>query len=335
MRFFVLYSAEGEEVSQVKRVTFDAKFLRFLVALTITIGIFIFLLSRISFTSVMASLQKADVSLIILAFLISFGGNALMDAYRWKVILNYLRYPVSFREALFIKIVANLFISLLPLRSGELSRLVYLKRLRNIPYAKSILSIIVEYCHKIFVLLVCLFTGICLYFFENSRNHVVSGPYFFSSVFVPLCLLKLSIFKNVQTQYDEKIKPHLTELKGALTNRTILFCNVLYSCGELINFYLLSKSLSIEVPFYAVLIFIPLVIFISALPFTIAGLGSRELTVLFLFKDYASPEVLLTLGVLYSFVEFLFPSFIGIFVIAAFTERVLKPKNGNEERTEK
>lgn len=300
----------------------NGKFLRFMVALSITVGIFVFLLSTIDFSRVMAALQEANISLIIFVFFILIFGNSLLDVCRWKVILHYLHYPISFKEALLIKVAANLLITVLPFRSGELSRLVYLKRLKNIPYTKTTLSIAVEYGHKIFILLLYLCIGMGLYYFENHKQNTGYDFNRFSLTLMPLCFIKLDIYRVIMAKWGEKylsvFQLHFNELKDLLKNKKIFFFNFLYTSTDFINFYLLSKSLSMDIPVSAILFFLPLILFISCLPFTIAGLGSRELSILFFFQKYASSEVLLSLGILYSLVEFVLPFLVGVLVMAFF-----------------
>jgi hypothetical protein len=80
---------------------------------------------------------------------------------------------------------------------------------------------------------------------------------------------------------------------------------------ELITVYLVSIALSMPIPFYKILIFMPIIILIANIPITILGLGIREAAILFFFAEYGLKQQLLSLGILCSFIEYIFPAIIG------------------------
>lgn len=304
------------------------KYVRFSFVLVVTIGIFIFLFSRVSFVDVISSIKKADFKIILLTLMLSTISNIFIAAYRWKMILSHLGCSISLRESLMVKMGSNFLTSILPLKTGEFSRIVYLKRVKGVSYSRSTVSIIAEYVLNILALLFCLFLGIIVYFIQ-SRYIIL-----FSAINIPflslalVCSLRPSLYRKLKDKLNAGwyvlFKTYFKQLTGLIRNKTIILCTALFIVSELINICLLSKALRINLPLYAILIFTPLVIISGSLTVTISGLGIRELSVLFLFSQFASSELLVSLGVLYFFVEYFFPMIIGTSVTGVFLRRIFK-----------
>jgi len=304
------------------------KYLRFSFALAVTVGIFIFLFSKVSFIDVISAIRKADFKIIFLTLILSIVSNILIAAYRWKMILNHLGCSISLKESLVVKMGSDSLTSMLPLKIGEFSRIVYLKREKCISYSKSTISIMVEYSLNILALLFFLFLGIIVYLIQN--RHIV----LFSAINIPILSLVSfgSLRLNTYGKLKDKLnadryilfKTYFKELIRVARDKTIILYTVLFIAPGLINIYLLSKALHINLPLYAVLIFTPLVIISSSLPITISGLGIREVSVLLLFSQFAPSELLVSLGILYFFVEYLFPMVIGVSVTGVFLRKIFK-----------
>jgi len=302
------------------------KYLRFTVVLVITAVIFFYIFSRVNIASVLSSVKNADFVLVLLCLGISFVCNIVITTYRFKMILEKLGQVITFDESLIIKMGGKSVMSILPFRSGELSRLLYLKRLKGMTYSDSLFSIGVEYLLNFFVLCFLCIGGIVLYYFQVEGQHQFSKLGLTIGCLVPICLVKLDCARSIRTKVRE-VWGILTidliqNLKGIFTDQKIILCSFLYMGGEFICLFLLAKSLSVHIPVYAILVLTSLVIIGSHLLVTIAGLGTRELTVTLCFAAYASPEQLLSLGILLSFVEVVFPLCIGFLFVTKFTNRL-------------
>jgi len=86
---------------------------------------------------------------------------------------------------------------------------------------------------------------------------------------------------------------------------------------------LISKAVNVSIPVYEILICVPLIILIGSIPVTFLGIGLRESAVLFFFLKYSFPEKLLSLGILYSFVGYLIPMILGLFLVGFFINNIL------------
>lgn len=292
------------------------EYIRFAFTLIITTAILTYLFQEIPFANVLNLIKEANFKIILLALGISFVNNFLVSAHRWKAILKHLGCPISLKDSLLIKIGSDPIISILPWKTGEFFRLLYLKRFRGISYSKSAFSIISEYTLNILALAFPILIGLIIYLSQNNNLN------FNLSKTTGIVFLYLSFLSVKHSNYYALFKMYLKKLEGLFKNKSILSYTFLFMFGELFNIYLLSKALHSPLPLHAILIFVPIVILISGLPVTILGLGTREATILFFFFKFAPPETLLSLGILYSFVEHLAPMIIGVSLSGLFLSRI-------------
>jgi len=122
------------------------------------------------------------------------------------------------------------------------------------------------------------------------------------------------------------LKNCFREFRIILSNKSICFYTFLFAFANMLNIYLLSRALYKPIPLYGIFIFFPIVQLMTSLRITIAGLGVREMAIVFFFSKFASPETLLSLGILYSIVDHVFPAVIGTSVTTVFMKRILKSK---------
>lgn len=285
-------------------------YLKFVAAAGVTITIFVFLFQRIPFASVFTLIKKVDLRVVAICLLISFVKNIFVSAYRWRLIIKVLGYEISLRESLFIKLASDLIVDLLPFKTGEFSKVAYLKANCNIPYSKALFSIVIGYLLNL-------------------------GAIIFYAALGSLFFLKNKIMMNQDLQLAfglplfEKAKKHFksydfNQMGRVMHNKPILVYTFLFIGAGLMNFYLLSLALGNPLPLVNILVFVPLVIVAGNMHVTISGLGIRESVVLFCFSGIGTPEFLLSLGILYSFVDSLFPAIIGVPFTGLFINRILE-----------
>jgi uncharacterized membrane protein YbhN (UPF0104 family) len=71
-------------------------------------------------------------------------------------------------------------------------------------------------------------------------------------------------------------------------------------------------TLGIKISLLPIIANIPLAIIIGQIPITLGGAGTRDAAIILLFSDYARPEQLLGVGILFSFFRAWLLSLIGI-----------------------
>ena len=67
-----------------------------------------------------------------------------------------------------------------------------------------------------------------------------------------------------------------------------------------------------SVPFSYIIAALPIAILVGLLPISISGMGTRDAAIIYLFSQYASPDICLSVGLLYSFFGYWLLSLIGL-----------------------
>ena len=282
-------------------------YIRFVVAASITITIFVFLFQRIPFASVFSLIKQVDLKVLAICLMISFIKNIFVAAYRWRLIIKVLGYEISLREILFIKLASDPIVDVLPFKTGEFSKIAYLKVNHNISYSKALFSIVIGYLLNLVVMFICALVG-SVFFLKNKIMVNQDLQLVFG----------LSLFEKAKKRFKSY---DFNLIRRVVCNKSILIYTFLFIGIGLVNFYLLSVALGNPLPLVNILVFVPLVIVASNMHVTISGLGIREFVVLFCFSGIGTPEFLLSLGLLYSFIDSLFFVIIGLPFTALFINR--------------
>jgi hypothetical protein len=285
--------------------------LKVVFSVSVTFIIFFLIFRNIDIKAVKSSISRADLFLFSLAVILSLIEAVFLASFRWRLMLRRLGYKIGFKEALAVVIGSEPVGNFFPLKTGEFFKVLYLRRVRGVPLAKTTLLVLCEQLLNLLSLSIFVVLGGILslkallfnFFLINTPidKHGLRGR-------AKTICKKISNF--FQIEYKNAIK--------IFKDKQVIFYSFLIFAFELIIVYLLAESLGIFIPAVNILVFVPLVVIVSSLPFTVAGMGIREVSVLFLFAQFGSPEALLSLGLLYSFVEYLLPLLMGLLWVGRF-----------------
>jgi len=295
------------------------KYTRIVLSLTITFVAFIFLFRNISFDQVFTSMIKAEAKIILFATFIAVFNGLFISSFRWKLILNKMDCDISWKEALFIKAGSDPIVSVMPFKTGEISRILYLKHIKNILPEKTIFSILIEYFLNFISVLFFIFLGGVLWLFQGGGVFLNSHRSLF---FCSLVKKKVSS-ENKWMNNLRKFFQNCFKNRKVFLNKKVLFYSFLMGFFELVCVYLIFQAMNISVPLFAMLIYVPLIILFSSIPITFLGLGIRESLIVFLFLKYASSEKLLAAGILYSFAESILPMLINLSFTPFFINKII------------
>lgn len=301
------------------------KYIRVIVSFSVT-SIFIWLLFRnISFERFLSLISKTNFGLILLTLFLFLITSFIFSPLRWKLILNKIGCSLSCWESIFIKIGSDPVINIIPLRAGEVFKVLYLRQKRNISSEKVFVSIFIEYLFNVMALLFFSFFGIVFYAFQ-SRSFLGLQR---NSLFMSFLSGKVNLLKvKWIDRWKKYLKPDTLKNIKIFFDRKILFYTFFSYFVEIFAVYLIAKALGIDIPFIVMLAYLPLVILISSIPIAIYGVGLREGLILFLFIKYSTPEKLLALGFSYSFLSSLLPAFLGLSLTFFFMNRIIFHKKG-------
>ena len=115
-----------------------------------------------------------------------------------------------------------------------------------------------------------------------------------------IMLLKLTGFETIFLKY--KRLEFLKILRDAtLKNYFILFLfRGGYFASFIIFFFFAVKAFGMDIPFFSLSVYVPLIFFAGNIPVTPFGLGTIQGAMLYFFKDYSTDANILAFGMVYS-----------------------------------
>lgn len=287
--------------------------IKFAIILLTTLLIFFLLFLKIDFGEFLLNFKKAGIGILILTLIISIVFNLFISSIKLQNIVHLFNCNLNFKRAFLVRAASLPIRSISPFKAGEVINAYYLKKHHNLALGKGIAVIIID---RFFSLTSLLFFILIALFYMKE----------YYILLILLCLFLISLFSLRFFKSNEKIKDILEYSKVFRVKEIsyIFFISVLLQLSKFINAILLLKALGISVPFLLIILYVSLSILISSVPITIFGLGTREAAIIFFFTQYASYELLLVFSLLFSFVEFIFPTIIGLIFVNKFLRRTFR-----------
>ena len=309
--------------------------LKWLISLLVTLGLLWAVFRQVNPSRVFSYWRQARLPYLLAALAVSFLTNCWLATGKWKLILTRLGLPLPFREAFLIKMGSAAIKSVAPLRSGEATRVIYLKRKYNFSVVKSTASIMLELLANIITFCLIIAGGGLI--LGIQRPLIALGLLF---LLLPAAALRSRFLRERVKSLAGKI-PYPKIRGGIETLLTlhryfpygqiglVLAYSLVIQAGKLLTFYLINLSFDLRLPAEAYFIFLPLSILLATVPITILGLGLREGSLTALIHDFCRipKEAVLGSALLFSVVEYIFPALLGLFWTGRFTSRLLEKKS--------
>ena len=204
--------------------------------------------------------------------------------------------------------------SITPAKAGDVIKAYYLKE--KVPSDKTIGAVVAERTFDILSLVLLSLIGMLF----RQRYELASIAFIILVCIIAIFILArltssfhLSIIKD---SWNEKIQNLILPLR-LLTRHKTAFCLVFFyslliwfiSIVQTLTFF---YALGLDIPLLFTVANIPIAIFIGLIPVTLGGMGTRDAAIIFLFSEFASPEKLLGVGILFSIFRYWLLSLIGI-----------------------
>ncbi len=293
----------------------------------IGVAIFVYIILKLDLSKIIESIKEAKLIWLIISVLFLFV-YFILQTYKWFLIAKFQKIPVLFKEALRINLITFLYGFITPSRVGSVLRADYLKK-----YAKNIGKGISNFVIEKVIDVAALFSMAIVFgfAFRDKFSFDMSYLIIVFVVFVALSLifikkqrskafLKLFFRKFVPKKYKEEAKITFDSFYEDMPKKRYLFLVFLVTVLTWITnytmVYFIGVSLGITlgiIPFMAIL---PLSTLIAQIPITIAGLGTREATMISLFGLFGVGAVkVFSMSLIGLVLGGVIPSIIAIFLI--------------------
>jgi len=294
-----------------------------------------FVLSKINANRFYKSLTLLDIQYFIFAltyfFIYPWFGIA-----RWRKLVEE-KYPLSFTQATKIYFYGEGINLMLPSKIGDLSKAFFLNNFKICPlsfangtvvYEKilDLLSIIIIFLFSWLVVNNSIFDSdkyiFAIIIFIVFSILIVFNLHFFSIRIKELIPNRYKNFSNAFTDFLEYFKLLKYNYRSVMI---FLIFSIIFWSGHMFQIYLFMIAANISITYTQVLFYMPIVIIISLVPITIAGFGSREVSLLYLLKDITDPENIILASLMISLRYFL-PGIIGFSLLLFSDNNVFSKK---------
>jgi uncharacterized membrane protein YbhN (UPF0104 family) len=270
---------------------------QFLVFALLTAGIFCVIFSAVDLTAVLGILTHAHLGSLFIAFLIMFTYPTSI-AWRWKYLLGSMGYVVSFRECLKIVLGTWPIMSVTPLKAGDMLKGYYLGQ--KVPVWVSTGSVITEKILDVYSLLAFSIIG-SIFLGLKDIMLLSCGLLIVSSVAI---LITMRGGALLPPRFESKIAA-LTHSIQTLTSQPgkllfILGFSIVKWLLAILQVHLCFQACGADVPLTFTSAAFPISVFVGLIPISLAGMGTREAALIYLFRDYADPAICVSVGLLYA-----------------------------------
>lgn len=295
------------------------------------IGLIIFgyILIKLDIKNIFKEISKANLSYLLIAMLFVFF-MLITQTLKWFIIARKQKTKIPFIKAFKINIISLFYGFITPSKIGSVIRADYLKEYNNGKLGKGISNFVLDkvldlcslvilaiifsvmfkdvldgnYLIYFWILLILLF-AVFLIFIDKKRS-----KFFLKIVYKKILpeKMKVKAKEGFDSFYEDMPKKRYFIL--------FLFANIVNWIVLYTISYFVGLSLGIELSFFYYMAILPIATLVAQIPITIAGLGTREATMMSLFKVVgAGYTKVFSMSMISLFITTIIPTAIGSFLI--------------------
>ena len=277
---------------------------------TLTIVIFCFLLKFVGVNAIVDELLQANPVYIFYSFLLSLI-FAVFSGLKFKMLVEMIGYRVGWIKCQKITFATFPLNVILPSKSGDLAKSWALKGI--LPVSQGVGIVILD--RVIDLILLCLMSFVGSIFINDIKLLILS----LSALFIGIAGMFL-LYKARNINSNNRFLRHIKDIGYAtrclIYNRkyfiTIFSISIFIWLGSAFQILLIYSAVGKHVPLTFGIAVVPIAILIGILPITIAGMGTRDLSLVYLFSAYSTNSASLSVGILFSFLRYWILALIGI-----------------------
>ena len=273
------------------------------VTLLLTVIIFYLLFSRVDFYSVVNVFAGSNLIFIVLA-LSTLAPVFWIKSKRWQMLLEAMNHKVSFKDSFYATMMAMPLLAVTPSKMGDLVKAYYHRK--TVPVSESVGAVITEKLFDLMVLL--LFCLLWVYFVGQVYLIAVLGV----GIIMVLGLIIAYKFDFKIDLLNRLLKSLKVLMKDKINFAKVFLITLVFWSVLSLQFIFVFAALGIEVPYLIIVGGIAVSILVGMIPVTLAGMGTRDSAIIFIFLNYADPSHLLGVGLLFSFLRYWLPALIGL-----------------------
>lgn len=265
-------------------------------------------------------LEKSLSGWILLALLLSLASNIIGYARRWQHLLRSFGYRLQYGTLLYLNLAIDPIVSFIPLRFGEVTRVLYLRNRHGVPISTAAGTIAVDLGLNMAALACLALVGWVMLWTGSLAGGVVAGA---CSVVAGTAAWAL-----VGRWYAGRFPAPESEF-GSLWGKALVFIRAMavipprmlatlvgYSLflqiSEILCVAAIFRAYSVDVGWAELFAYVPVVTFLGRIPVAAGGIGVRESSLLVILGGMAAADKLVGAGLMYSFIELVIPLLLAV-----------------------
>lgn len=260
------------------------------------IAILLIILLRIDKKELILNVYNLKFTYLLLAMGLTIP-QVVIKSYRWRLLLRLQNIAYSMKDS-FLVYFASIYVGIIsPGRLGEFLKVLYLRNDKGISVTQALPNVIIDRLFDLY-LLVCLgLFGVWKFNIFGKISPISMATvslFFFSPLFLlnkklaiktTNILYKILAFKKLKELVGKHVDDFYEEI-GKFNNSKIFFAIFLTIISYTLFFaqcYLVALALHIKLDILTIILFMSISNLISFIPVSIAGLGTRDAALIYLF----------------------------------------------------
>ena len=314
----------GRETDVMRLAQTGISYIKRLLPWLVGAGILAYLIWRIEINPLLDALSRADVVLYVPVLMVFMAVNFLADTQNMHALLKEPVESITFYDSMIIR-GASYLLMIVDYTLGMGSVVYYLKKYKNLSIFQGTgLMLFLSYTTHISLLIMAIAGSVLA---VDSHSAWLRQIAILCASILAIAVMLIILYKVLPD------KGFLTKIKQSVFVKIFIdsparmyIVNTVYRCGFYITFilffYVAVKAFNMDIPFMALLAYVPVILLVISIPISAFGLGTSQAAMLFLFKDYGTPAQIMAFSLTYSASIILLRGMLGAFYYSIITRRI-------------
>jgi len=295
-------------------------YLLYLIIYILTVFILFLLLQHVGIYQIADEIKKSNPVYICYSFILSII-FVILSGFKLKLFIGMMGHNIKTSRCIKLIFATYPLNIIIPSKGGDFLKSWSLRDI--LPLSHGIGIVILERLIDIFIL--CLLTLISSIVIRQLKISIASFSLILSMFLFIYFIYKLPFKEYNKKNLIQKILKTGYPLKCLFKDKKYLIgifsISLIIWLGSILQVYLLYLSIGQPVPVLYSFTAVPIAIFIGFMPVTIAGMGTRDLALVYLFSAYADNASSVTVGLYLSLLRYWMLALIGLPFIKALKVR--------------
>ncbi len=298
-----------------------------LMLLVVPLVIYGVLFQKMGFARTFEQIRQARAWPLVVAAAASLVAAVLMNSFVWQRILAAMGVRLSFRRAVFAENASLPLRMLLPAKSGEIFKAMYVKSAGAAGLTQGLGSVMFHKIINVIALMLLSLPAVAGEAGATPQKLLVLLVLTMWLYFRPQMFQSLA--ERTSRPLPERFRNALSKVVGALGHTPIgrkvklLVMAVVFQSAHLISVAMIFHSLGADVPPRVLCAYVPVSVLVGIVPVALYGLGTREAAFVYFFSPHVGEPSAMAAALLFTGIQFLLPVLTGSTLTWPFMATVL------------